>query len=376
MYHSLNIVVEPEISAVVPSNRISKQGEKVTLMCLTVRIFIDSFKWEKNGSIVGNNQTLEVIVDASSGGIYTCTVTNAAGTDSEFTALYVEPFINRPLSDQTLALNGSSVDINCDAAGFPAPNVSWINASGLEISNSLQLQFSPVVFGDEGVYTCVLTAEVNGMHFSAIDETTIIGNINIIYAYSPFFNMQCTYILFTVSPEGSAVASPSILISSLGDTVRLTCTAMGGPNNTFQWVKNGITAGNDSVLDLMTVNASYGGDYSCIVSNAAGADSASTTLYVAPYIITPLQKEILARVDGSGININCPATGFPAPTVNWVDMLDVEVSSTSLLLLNPLAFGDEGLYRCIASADINGTNFTAVDETTVISKIIFAGQWI
>ena len=145
---------------------------------------------------------------------------------------------------------------------------------------------------------------------------------------------------------------------------------MGGPNNTFLWEKNGTIIGNDSTLKLMTIDASYGGDYSCIVSNAAGADSASTTLYVAPYIITPLQKQILSTVDGSSVIINCSAAGFPTPTVNWVDMLNTEVSSTPQLWFNPVVFGDEGLYRCIASSDINGTNFAAIDETTLIRKTI------
>ena len=178
MFDSLHNIVEPVISDVRPFNNIFTQGENLTLMCLTVSRFIDSYQWVKNGSIVGNNETLEVIVDTSSGGIYTCTVSNAAGTDSLSTAVYVEPFINRPLNDRTPGTNGSTVNINCDAAGFPAPNISWVDALGLEVSNSSQLKFSPVMFGDEGLYRCVLTTEIVGMQFSAMDETTLIGNVN------------------------------------------------------------------------------------------------------------------------------------------------------------------------------------------------------
>ena len=175
-FHSLNIIIEPVISAVFPSNTISIQGENITFRCLPVGRFIDSYLWEKDGMIVGNDETLEVIVDASSGGIYTCTVSNAAGTDSNFTTLYIEPFINVPLNDQTLAINGTNVNISCDAAGFPPPNVSWVDTLGLKVSNTSQLQFSPVLFGDKGNYHCVLTAEINGMNFSARDETTLTGN--------------------------------------------------------------------------------------------------------------------------------------------------------------------------------------------------------
>lgn len=145
---------------------------------------------------------------------------------------------------------------------------------------------------------------------------------------------------------------------------------MGGPNNTFQWVKDRTIVRNDSILNLVNIDASHGGIYYCFVSNAAGAGSASTTLYISPYIATPLEKEILATVDGPSVNISCDATGFPTPNVNWMNMLNIIVSNTSQLLFNPVVFGDEGLYRCTASAEINGTTLTALDETTLISKII------
>ena len=176
--NSIILIVAPEIAAVFSFNPISAQGEIVILTCLTVGIYIDSYEWVKDRRIVGNNQTLEVIVNATSGGIYTCTVSNAAGTDSASTTLYVEPFINTPLNDQTLTTNGSSININCDVAGFLTPNISWVNGLGLEVSNSSQLQLNPVTFGDEGLYTCVLTTEIVGINFSAMDETTLFGNNN------------------------------------------------------------------------------------------------------------------------------------------------------------------------------------------------------
>ena len=125
--------------------------------------------------------------------------------------------------------------------------------------------------------------------------------------------------------------------------------------------------GNESTLVVMDIDASSGGDYTCTVSNAAGNDSASTTLYVAPYIVTPLEEQTLTT-SGSSVNISCDADGFPIPTVRWVDMTNAEVVNTSLLKFNPVMFGDEGLYRCVASAEINGMSFTATDETILVGK--------
>ena len=163
------------------------------------------------------------------------------------------------------------------------------------------------------------------------------------------------------------VVSPLNTVFSQGDNIALICIAFGGPNNTFQWEMNGNIIGNDSMLEVMDIDASSGGNYTCTVSNAAGIGSASTTLYVAPYIVTPLEEQILTA-NGSNVNISCDTDGFPNPTVSWVDMTNTEVVNMSLLEFNSVMFGDEGLYRCVATAEINGLGFNATDDTVLVGK--------
>ena len=163
-----------------------------------------------------------------------------------------------------------------------------------------------------------------------------------------------------MSPEGQ--------VANKGGNIALNCSAHGGPNNSYRWKKDGIfIADNESTLLINDIDASSGGSYTCLVSNAAGNDSASTTLYVAPYILSLLEEQTLTA-SGSNVNIRCDAAGFPSPSVNWVDMMTVEVSNTPLLQFNPVMFGDVGIYRCVATAEINDMNFTATDETTLVGK--------
>ena len=331
----------------------------------------NSFTWTMDGSIVGNETMLNVIdINASHGGNYSCTVSNAAGNDSASTTLYVAPYIVTQLEGEILAVNGSSLNINCTAAGSPAPMVKWVDMQGIEVSNSSQLQFSPVMFGDEGLYRCVATTKIGESFFTAVNETTIIGNA-IFYAFATYL-LLITHILFTVSPEGSVTVSPIDIVATFGDNVTFTCSAMGSSNSTFQWKRNGTIVGHDSILNLSAIDVSYGGNYSCIVSNIAGTDTASTTLYVAPYIVTPLEK-LTPTGNGSYVNINCDALGFPIPNVKWLNMLEFEVSNTSRLQFNPVMFGDEGVYTCVASAKVDGTDYNATDETTLIGKCMHNG---
>ena len=175
---------------------------------------------------------------------------------------------------------------------------------------------------------------------------------------------HCMHIL-SVSPEGSVMVTVSDMISTRGSNVTFNCSAMGGPQNSFTWMKDGVMVGNDTTLTVTDIDASSGGSYTCTVSNSAGNDSASIILYVQPYIVTPLEEQTLTS-NGSEVNISCNAAGFPTPTVNWRDMEDMVVSNDSQLLFSPAMFGDEGLYRCVATAEINSMNFNATDETTLV----------
>ena len=143
---------------------------------------------------------------------------------------------------------------------------------------------------------------------------------------------------------------------------------MGGPGNSFQWKIEGRVVGNESMLELVGIDASNGGDYTCTVSNAAGNDSDSRTLYVAPYITTPLEEFTLTS-NGSSVNLTCEADGFPMPNISWDrNTTDEVVTNDTVLMISTVVFGQEGLYRCLASTSINGMVYEDSDLTTLVGK--------
>ena len=72
--------------------------------------------------------------------------------------------------------------------------------------------------------------------------------------------------------------SPAVV--EYGDILTLTCITSGGPNNMFQWIKDGINLEEStSILNIMRVTAADGGFYGCVVNNAAGSSSTNTTIY-------------------------------------------------------------------------------------------------
>ena len=97
-------------------------------------------------------------------------------------------------------------------------------------------------------------------------------------------------IYFLVSPQGSVSLQPSgNILTTANSKVTLTCLADGGPNNVFEWRRQGVVISNDPVLLIPMVTGSDGGVYRCTVSNAAGSDTATTTV-IGMYIYIIFMK--------------------------------------------------------------------------------------
>ena len=78
--------------------------------------------------------------------------------------------------------------------------------------------------------------------------------------YSLILNVLYTTV---VSPRNSLIVSPLNMVFNPKNDVTFICDALGGPNNTFQWQMDGDIIGNDSVLEVMDIDASSGGVYTC-----------------------------------------------------------------------------------------------------------------
>ena len=173
-----------------------------------------------------------------------------------------------------------------------------------------------------------------------------------------------------VSPEGSVAVSPEMMIADVGGIVTFTCSAQGGPDNTYQWQKNGEDLMNetDAILIISNIAAMNGGNYTCVVRNAAGNDSATAVLHVEPIIVAQ-PTDILTR-NGTVVNFTCAAESFPAPEYTWEEYNEESgsfdrVSSGPVLEFTPAVFGDEGSYRCVAS--LPGTSRNAPSQLAVLT---------
>ena len=64
-----------------------------------------------------------------------------------------------------------------------------------------------------------------------------------------------------------------------GSAIELTCTSEGGPQLDYSWIFSDSIIGNHAVLNITVAAVSAGGDYTCNVTNDAGYNSSTITVY-------------------------------------------------------------------------------------------------
>ena len=66
---------------------------------------------------------------------------------------------------------------------------------------------------------------------------------------------------------------------SQGDQLMLNCLSEGGPELEYSWIFSGSVIAKTPTVTITNVNDSNGGDYTCNVTNVAGYDSNTITVY-------------------------------------------------------------------------------------------------
>lgn len=119
----------------------------------------------------------------------------------------------------------------------------------------------------------------------------------------------------------------------LGKSISLDCIASGKPQSQVSWIlpdrtivqelitlDRPISLFPNGTLSIHSANFSIKGNYKCIASNAAGADTLTYQLHVAalPPTIKEESSESIHINTGRSIYVHCTANGEPEPLLKWV----------------------------------------------------------
>ena len=87
------------------------------------------------------------------------------------------------------------------------------------------------------------------------------------------------HVIFIVAPYNVIVMGDNLY--NQGEQLKLNCSSEGGPVLEYAWLLSGniIPNANTSTLTIDNVNTTHAGDYTCNVTNDAGIDSDTITVY-------------------------------------------------------------------------------------------------
>ena len=87
----------------------------------------------------------------------------------------------------------------------------------------------------------------------------------------------CVFFFHLVAPYNVSTMGTNIYLQ--GEQLMLYCLSEGGPELEYSWVFEGNNIANAPSLTINNVNASNEGDYTCNVTNDAGYESDTITIY-------------------------------------------------------------------------------------------------
>ena len=271
-----------------------------------------SYQWKKNGSNIGTNSNTFSYAPVNND-IITCVLTSNAScaTGSPATSNSVTMIVN-PIVPVSVAISpsanpacsGTSVTFTATPTnGGTSPSYQWKKNGANAGTNSTTYSYTPA---NNDIITCVLTSNASCISGSPATSNAVNMVVNPVVPVS-----------VSISPSANPVC--------VGTAVTYTAVPVnGGTSPSYQWMKNGTTAGtnsssfsyvpanNDQVYCILTSNANCPSG-NPFTSNVIGM-SVSSSLPVS-IAISPSANSVCA---GTTVTFTAtPTNGGTSPSYQW-----------------------------------------------------------
>ncbi|XP_031169752.1 hemicentin-1 isoform X2 [Sander lucioperca] len=381
-HYEVKVYVPPQINkndipgeGLAPKEVKIKVNSTLTLECSAQAFPTPALQWYKDGkilraddhvSITANGRIVQIKhAQVSDTGRYTCVATNIAGEDEkDFDVnIQVPPHFNRPggVGDTTSSpgLGGdvrdvilnNPISLYCETNAVPPPTLTWFKDGHLLTSNDKVLilpggrvlQIPRSQAEDSGRYTCVAVNEAG--------EDSIQYDVRV---------------LLPPTIRGTDSDLPDEVTVLVNKTTQLECDVDGNPAPKITWFKDSQPVSSDGphrilsngrALQVSTAQVSDTGRYVCVADNVAGSAEKSFNLNVhVPPTIIGLSPETVTAVVNNFVSLSCEATGFPPPTLSWLNNRGPIQANTNALIMPggrtlqilKAKVSDGGKYRCVA----------------------------
>ncbi|XP_053361152.1 matrix-remodeling-associated protein 5 [Clarias gariepinus] len=276
----------------------------------------------------------------------------------------VKPRIMTADSSTVTALAETNVFLRCQVSGDPKPLISWT-----KVSTGATIQASTK----------------HGQRFEVLPNGSfVIKNVQLqdrgqyLCTAQNKFGSDRMVVTLTVQTEPPKIEGPKYRDVSvyLGKPLSLECIATGKPQAQVSWIlpdriivresmplDRPISLYPNGTLNIHSANFSIKGNYKCIASNAAGADTLTYQVHVAalPPTIKEVSSEDVYITTGRSIYVHCTAKGEPEPLLKWILPDGSQLKPTQFvgrrlfmfpngtLYIKSIVPLDAGIYECSAT---------------------------
>ncbi|XP_035116313.2 hemicentin-2 isoform X6 [Callithrix jacchus] len=294
-------------------------------------------------------------------GDYECQATNEVGSSSRRAKLvvYVPPSIREDGRKANVSgMAGQSLTLECDASGFPVPEIVWLKDGQLIpkvgghrlLDGGRSLHFPRIQEGDSGLYSCRAENQAG--------------------------TAQRDFDLFVlIPPSVHGAGATQEVLGLAGANVELQCWTSGVPTPQVEWTKDGqpVLPGGPHLQvqedgQVLRITSSHLGDegrYQCAAFSPAGQQAKDFQLRVhaPPTIWGSNETGEVAVMEGHLVQLLCEARGVPTPNITWFKDGALLPPSTEAiytrggrqLQLEKAQSSDAGVYTCKASNAVGAT---------------------
>lgn len=335
-----------------PGDQILSTGQTATFTVTAEGTSPMTYQWKFGATNVGTNSPTLVLsnVQSSNIGLYSCQVTNIAGTVASMPAMLIvkaAPTIMVQPGNQDVAV-GANATFSVTATGAAILNYLWFKDAVQYVeTNGPILTLTNVQPSDSGNYRCIVSNSA-GAAVSQAGVLTLIG--------TPVITKQ---------PTNQAV--------NVGLTATFSLIATGDPILHYQWKNlsgNTIVGTNSPTLIIPNVQTSDDGIYQCLVSNGAGSvSSVAVSLKVNVGLTIWTQPTHVAVTAGQNATFIIVATGSGSLSYQWkFGSVNIGTNNSSLTITNAQP-SNAGSYTCTVIDGVSSVTSTPAILTVNTSPL-------
>jgi uncharacterized repeat protein (TIGR01451 family) len=351
----LTVLVPPAITT-QPTNQTVPAGTAVNFQVNATGTSALNYQWWFNGTNavgVGSNVLTIANVQAAQAGGYNVVVTNSAGSITSVVAtltIGTSPSIMQQPSGQAV-VQGQSATFNVAAAGPTPLGYQW------------RYNGTPIASATSSTYTIASVTPLNAGAYDAVINNNY-GSITSAVAQ------------LSVLVPPTITTQPSNQIVIAGGNANFQVSASGTSPLNYQWWFNGTNAigSNTNALTLSSARTSQAGNYSVVVSNAAGiVTSAVATLTVGTPPGITQQPASLTVSQGQNATFNLLASGDTPLSYQWrFNGSPIASATSSGYTITAAAVNNAGSYDAIVSNSYGSLSSVVAQLTVLVAPVISA----